>query len=499
VGLAVLVSSRAFVDYSTSGLENPLTHLLLALFVLQVARPRAGPRDMFTRSVIAGLAMLNRLDTALFFLPSLVWSVVRARSRRSLGAAVAGMSPPLLWMAFATFYYGHPLPNTAQAKLDAGIGVAELAGRGLHYFLNSLRWDPITLVTIAAAGVVAVVRREGHLRLLALGTLLYLGYVVRIGGDFMSGRFLATPVFCAVCILVCQAWCGAWAAAVLVAGLIAPYPVLLSGSDYGLHRTDLIDDRGVADERAFYFWMSGLFNGRAADKPTNVVVTRARNAVRCGFPVVVEGGVGFLGFVVGPRVHVVDYHGLGDPVLARLPAVDEDPLYVGFFKTLTQRQPRDSFRIGHYLRVVPPGYLSHLLGRDDGFQDPQLRRLVETLDRITRGPLLDAERLRAVVRLNLGRLDSEIDRERYRRWSPPRWDELIAAAPDSAAGYSGLGQQLYATGRLEQATTPLRSALERCPEDTEAAHALAIIRWRSGDAREARMLCERATAIDPEM
>jgi len=30
--LAVLVSSRAFTDYSTSGLENPLTHLLLASF-----------------------------------------------------------------------------------------------------------------------------------------------------------------------------------------------------------------------------------------------------------------------------------------------------------------------------------------------------------------------------------------------------------------------------------------------------------------------------------
>src|SRR5579862_1051812 len=32
--VAVLVSSKAFVDFSTSGLENPLTHLLIVLFFL---------------------------------------------------------------------------------------------------------------------------------------------------------------------------------------------------------------------------------------------------------------------------------------------------------------------------------------------------------------------------------------------------------------------------------------------------------------------------------
>ena len=32
VCFAVLLSSKAFIDYSTSGLENPLTHLLLLVF-----------------------------------------------------------------------------------------------------------------------------------------------------------------------------------------------------------------------------------------------------------------------------------------------------------------------------------------------------------------------------------------------------------------------------------------------------------------------------------
>lgn len=36
--LLVLLSSQAFIDYSTSGLENPLTHLLLALFGAEFLR-----------------------------------------------------------------------------------------------------------------------------------------------------------------------------------------------------------------------------------------------------------------------------------------------------------------------------------------------------------------------------------------------------------------------------------------------------------------------------
>ena len=34
IGVSILVLSKAFVDYSTSGLENPLSHLLLIIFFL---------------------------------------------------------------------------------------------------------------------------------------------------------------------------------------------------------------------------------------------------------------------------------------------------------------------------------------------------------------------------------------------------------------------------------------------------------------------------------
>jgi len=504
LGVAILFSSRAFVDYSTSGLENPLTHLLLVGFVMGVARASRDPRDVRALSLVAGLAMLNRLDTLLFFLPWLGWTLITQRNRRTVAAMAWGLSPPLVWMAFATFYYGHPLPNTATAKLAAGVGVADLAGRGLHYFWNSLQFDPITLTAIAVAAVIALVRRDRTSLLVMAGVVLYLLYIVRIGGDFMSGRFFAAPLFGSVCVLVRadlprgKSLALGLAAVAVGIGFLAPYPVLSSGRDYGLQRKDLIDARGVADERGFYFWMSGLLNGRGMPKPVSVVVSRARNARRCGYPVVVEGGVGFLGFVAGPGVHVVDYHGLGDPVLARLPVVAEDPLYASFVQGMTGRPPRDRYRIGHYLRVVPPGYLSHLLGGEDRFEDPQFKRLAEQVHRATRAPLLDRERWRDVARLLVTERDGGIDRSRYRRWAPPRWDEVIGAVPDSPAGHAGLGNHLFRTGGWKPAEQALRHALDRCPDDVESANTLAIIRWRSGDAPEARALCQHAAAIDPD-
>jgi len=69
LGACLLTFSRAFVDYSTSGLENPLTHLLLLSFLLIYLKFKANARTLLVLSLIAALGMLNRMDTALLYLP----------------------------------------------------------------------------------------------------------------------------------------------------------------------------------------------------------------------------------------------------------------------------------------------------------------------------------------------------------------------------------------------------------------------------------------------
>src|SRR5262245_47919420 len=61
--ISALILSKAFVDYSTSGLENPLTHLLLALFFVVLASLTSATRRLLALSTITALLMLNRMDT----------------------------------------------------------------------------------------------------------------------------------------------------------------------------------------------------------------------------------------------------------------------------------------------------------------------------------------------------------------------------------------------------------------------------------------------------
>jgi arabinofuranosyltransferase len=83
-GLLILTLSNAFVDYATSGLENPLTHLLLVVFLsVYFALPAVAfqttsasatnRRSLFVLALIAALGGFNRLDTLLLFAPPLAY------------------------------------------------------------------------------------------------------------------------------------------------------------------------------------------------------------------------------------------------------------------------------------------------------------------------------------------------------------------------------------------------------------------------------------------
>jgi len=117
-----LVLSKAFVDFSTSGLENPLTHLLLAAAALLAARAEPRLPALLPLALIASSAALNRPDTLLLYLPlvALVWW--REPRLAGLGWLALGFLPLLAWEAFALLYYGFPFPNTAYAKLQTGVG-----------------------------------------------------------------------------------------------------------------------------------------------------------------------------------------------------------------------------------------------------------------------------------------------------------------------------------------------------------------------------------------
>ena len=399
-GGVTLLLSKAYADYSTSGLENPLTHLLLVIFLWQYTRRDLTHKRLGLLALTAALAATNRLDTLLIFLPALAAAAYSLRGWKSLGRIALGFSPLVLWEIFSLLYYGFPVPNPAYAKLSTGIPSRDLIEQGLLYFLNSLDWDPITLTVVGAGVLAPILTAERRNWPISMGVVLYLLYVVWIGGDFMSGRFLTAPLLASVVILA-QALANAppryaVIATVIVAilGLTAPLAPLLTDSTYGEEETSIIDANGIADERAFYFPTSGLIqHERDRRLPYHHWVQEGRAARLQGLGVVTTDSAGFFGYAAGPQVHVVDEYALGDPLLARLPIDDT----------------RD-WRIGHFVRSAPEGYLETLATGDNRLEDPDLAEYYDHLSLLTRGPLFDPERLGEILRFNTGAHDYLLER-----------------------------------------------------------------------------------------
>ena len=401
--VAVLLCSRAFVDYSTSGLENPLSNLLLVTFIVLAMRSHEASGSRVTGVwTVASLLYLTRPDNVLLVAPVLVWLTVRATPWTAAARqTLTGLLPAAGWTAFSLIYYGVLFPNTAYAKLSTGIARGDLVQQGVVYLLDSIDRDPVTLVTILFAVALGLLSR-GSARWIAGGMLVHLAYVVSIGGDFMSGRFLVLPLLAAVLLLsrtipftTIPALMTASVLAVI--GLTSTEVPLLSDSRF--ERTSNSLDRrvrdgyGVIDERAYYFQEQSLLlatqqSFRQPDWPL-----RASQSV----PTDVDIACGQLGRIglSAPQTHLIDCFALTDPLLARLPARDNP-----------------DWRIGHFDRLIPNGYKESVQQATNLIVDPVVKALYADLQVITRTPQLwSRARWAAIWRVNTG-----VHRRRIDRW-----------------------------------------------------------------------------------
>ena len=406
---AVLLFSRAFVDYSTSGLENPLSNLLLVAFVALLFRSSearvTSPPRLTGLWMVASLLYLARPDNVLLVAPALVWLTAQAGSwKLAARPTFTGLLPAAVWTAFSVIYYGFPFPNTAYAKLGHGIDRGELVHQGWIYLLDSIDRDPVTLVAILFAVTMGLAYR-GPARWVAAGVLIDLAYVVSVGGDFMSGRFLTLPLFAAVLILsraVPFERARALTAASLLAvvGLTSAQIPLLS--DRRVEFTDAtLDPRvsngyGIVDERAFFFQKQSLLLANRQSFPPPEWPTGAIQPVPTSVDIIC-GRLGATG-LQGPLTHILDECALADPLLARLPAAYNS-----------------EWRIGHFIRMIPEGYRESLQQDVNLLLDISIRPIYDDLRLITRAPrLLSRARLAAIWRVNTGADQRQIDHRFYR-------------------------------------------------------------------------------------
>ncbi len=437
----LMVASRSFLSFTTSGLENPMLFFFGAVFCyVYFLNSDLSWRHLLIISLLMSLIAMTRMDSVLIFIPMAVWAYL-ARSRVSfimlivLGAA--GLSPFIVWICFSTIYYGFPFPNTYYAKLYTGIPVAEYIIRGLKYYPASWIVDPMMLLFPAfAVGIGIKMRNLTHIPLF-IGLAAYCVYVVLIGGDFMAGRHLTQQYFLLLCS--CALSLGGKVRNVnelmqsdtgkimrlsvvtmLLVGCIWNYCARPMGTAWPVSN-DVVDERYLylcsGGEVPLYksIWPFAGHGGNGAVKYRDTFleerISREHEKGNKGFCFGVKKdernrifGIPVLFgkdiyAAMDREMYLTDVIALQDPLLSRLKV-----------------HLRGDWRVGHILREVPEGYVETLATGENRIEDSSLSMYYDKLLLVMKGPLFDRERLRTVAAFNCGKYDKLL--EQYEKNRP---------------------------------------------------------------------------------
>jgi arabinofuranosyltransferase len=393
VALVTMFFTRPILDFATSGLETPATFLLFAgsTWALRSSRPRLA---------LAFLALLplNRLDLLPWALP-FAWLASGSGWRSRARSLAAFAAPTLAWMMFATAYYGSPLPNTAIAKLGAGL--ADRIDQGFAYVAASLASDSGSLALVLVAPAMAIMQwRRRALSLedrrftaaCAAASVIAIGYAIWAGGDFMLGRFVLPALWSLAAMLAVTLPSPLQSRVLRLRALAASLAVLaamlvITGQSTTQTWIDLEERSflravgfvGATDERRVYIPMLGAFAPHRA-----VLVHETAPASK---EIRITAMLGGNSYQAPLEQRFSDVYALADPFLARV-------------------RPLPHGRPGHEFRPQPPGWTE--------WREPAHRFGEERLDRLAADlraahlsrDLWSGERWRAIARLMVfGQID----------------------------------------------------------------------------------------------
>jgi len=384
IAATFLILSNAFMEYTTSGLENSLAYVFIAviyLLTIQIFNSvTQSPKQLW--AILLGLSIagliLTRSDLILVILPVgiLVLWTLRTHWRFIAVSAVSALIPLFIWIAWSRVTYSAWFPNTLPAKTNLNIPRSDLLLQGFNYFRVSFENDPVTFIAIILGIICGFALGNTLVKAWTIGMVFSLAYIWWIGGDFMAGRFLAIPVLISVLILASVtlpaisttfATVGALSLLVISASM-GTIPVSLTNPQIQRWDASARENSNVVDERSFYVQNNRdleffLVNTKTKSEnpliaPTSSPDLQIRtlnelNAISRNWPtntspfripdgVITECGLlGTIGLAIGPRNHLIDSCALTDRFLSGIP-----------FKP----DPVVPYKPGHFERSIPAGY-----------------------------------------------------------------------------------------------------------------------------------------------
>jgi arabinofuranosyltransferase len=429
--LLIILLSKSFFDYTSSGLDNIFGFLFITFLYYQYkthnefTKNDLSKSDFFFITFLTATITLARQDLILISFPPFIYLVYKYLPKPSLllKAGLVAWMPMLIWTIFSLIYYGKALPNTAYVKLFHGYPESFALASGINYFLQHVIFDPYTLIAIFLSFIGSLLFLEPWKKFFAIGMLTHFIYVIYIGGEYMLGRFLSYSFLVAALLLteIFQTLLSSkneyakklniFIFSLILIGLVTPSNPLVTPWAYGRNlpwsvtQDADIQTRGVVDMRkAYYSTSSAAWYYNETHAPSSRESSDVRLGVdlkKHGDKIAVIGATGATGYYAGTDILLLDYFGLTDPFVAMLPAIKLD-------------------FTSHFERELPKGYFESFLDEKNKLDDPKLDEYYRHIKFITTSKdLFTLERLIAIYKLNTGQYDylledyrKEVERKR---------------------------------------------------------------------------------------
>lgn len=395
IGIFLLLS-KSFMSFTTSGLENSVTFLLLAIFYyIFFKKDVYEKKDILLLSFIASLILLNRMDSILLVIPSFVYILLKRDKKISIFKFalyfIIGMLPFIFWEIFSLLYYGFLFPNTYYAKLNTGIPKMAFIINGWVYLSTILMLDPATILIILLTLALFFIFGKVKEFPLLIGIILSIVYIIYVGGDFMLGRFLTPALFVStICLarLNVETFNNKFVKAVFIV-ILAAYVGFQTNYQINLSTLSFNKTKGVADERKFYFRYTSFIKGKSEETLGKINFFLS---TKYSTNTYVASNIGFMGYFANDDVAIIDLYALSDPLLSRIP-INSGKLE----------------RIGHNTRYLPPGYAKTVDSKKNVIKGENLSKYYDVIKIITQDDILSKERLKTIIKYHLGDYDYLID------------------------------------------------------------------------------------------
>ncbi len=194
-----------FTPWASSGIEVVMFTffvLLSVLFYISIKNSKGNKFKFFSIGIFCAFSALTRPEGLLIFaiiLIDLLIASIKNKNKDFLYMIASFLAIYLPYYFWRYMYYGYLFPNTFYAKV--GISIAQIS-RGIEYLLR-FAIPSLFILIPALIGLLTKkwIRKYNRLYLLPFIGVLYVLYIISVGGDSMPAFRFFTPILPLMCII----------------------------------------------------------------------------------------------------------------------------------------------------------------------------------------------------------------------------------------------------------------------------------------------------------